>query len=104
MTPKGKLTTLHAFDKTDGWLIYSALIQGPGTDFLWRHGGRRQCRLGRGAAAARLSTMYSFCAETNCTDGGEPGGGFVLGTDGNFYGTASAGGTGAVFVWLRHHL
>ncbi len=96
VTPKGKLTTLHAFDKTDGWLIYSALIQGPGTDFYGVTAGGGNAGWGtvfKMTPGGTLSTVYSFCAETNCTDGGEPGGGFVLGTDGNFYGTTSAGGT-----------
>jgi uncharacterized repeat protein (TIGR03803 family) len=41
-----------------------------------------------------LRTLYSFCAKPNCTDGSEPGGGLVLGTDGNFYGTTTEGGEG----------
>jgi len=46
-----------------------------------------------------LTTLYSFCAQTNCTDGSNPGG-LIQATDGNFYGTTSSGGTpgyGTVF-------
>ena len=86
----------------------SALIQGPGTDFYGVTAGGGNAGWGtvfKMTPGGTLSTVYSFCAETNCTDGGEPGGGFVLGTDGNFYGTTSAGGTSTgMFVWLRHHL
>jgi len=41
-----------------------------------------------------LTTLYNFCSQTNCTDGGSP---FTLiqGADGDFYGTTSVGGTGA---------
>lgn len=39
-----------------------------------------------------LTTLYSFCIQTNCTDGILPMGGVIQGTDGNFYGTTAAGG------------
>ncbi len=35
----------------------------------------------------KLSTLYRFCSLANCSDGGNPDGGLVLGDDGNFYGT-----------------
>jgi uncharacterized repeat protein (TIGR03803 family) len=38
-----------------------------------------------------LTTLYDFCARTNCTDGGGPNPP-ILGTDGNFYGTTYTGG------------
>ena len=41
---------------------------------------------------ASLTTLYGFCSQPNCTDGSFPNGGLVQATDGNFYGTASAGG------------
>lgn len=39
-----------------------------------------------------LTTLYWFCSQTNCTDGGQPAGVLVLATDGNFYGTTFVGG------------
>jgi uncharacterized repeat protein (TIGR03803 family) len=48
-----------------------------------------------------LKTLYSFCAETNCADGGEPGAALLQANDGNLYGTTdsggSAGGAGTIF-------
>jgi uncharacterized repeat protein (TIGR03803 family) len=38
-----------------------------------------------------LTTLYSFCSQPSCIDGKSPFG-FILGSDGNFYGTASGGG------------
>jgi uncharacterized repeat protein (TIGR03803 family) len=42
--------------------------------------------------AGELTTLYSFCSQTNCVDGKGPVGGLIQGTDGNFYGTTRSGG------------
>jgi uncharacterized repeat protein (TIGR03803 family) len=39
-----------------------------------------------------LTTLYSFCALTNCSDGDVPIAGLIQGADGSFYGTAYGGG------------
>jgi uncharacterized repeat protein (TIGR03803 family) len=39
-----------------------------------------------------VTVIYSFCAQRRCTDGSDPGA-LILGKDGNFYGSTSAGGT-----------
>jgi uncharacterized repeat protein (TIGR03803 family) len=39
-----------------------------------------------------LTTLYSFCSQPNCADGGLPPGGLIQATDGNFYGTTTLGG------------
>jgi uncharacterized repeat protein (TIGR03803 family) len=41
-----------------------------------------------------VTTLYSFCALTNCDDGLQVGGQLVLGSGGNFYGTTFTGGLG----------
>lgn len=40
----------------------------------------------------KFSTLYSFCRQSGCPDGMDPSSVLVQGTDGNLYGTASAGG------------
>ena len=47
-----------------------------------------------------LTTLYSFCAQPNCTDGNTPASGLTQAADGNFYGTTIGGGAtgyGTVF-------
>ena len=39
-----------------------------------------------------FTTLYSFCWQDDCTDGGFPRAGLAQGTDGNFYGTTEGGG------------
>jgi uncharacterized repeat protein (TIGR03803 family) len=38
-----------------------------------------------------LTTIYTFCSQAACADGGNPLAGLLLGIDGNFYGTTSFG-------------
>src|SRR3984957_6557409 len=45
------------------------------------------------AGAERLSVLYSFCQQTNCTDGAEPDGPLVADSAGNLYGTTGSGGS-----------
>lgn len=51
--------------------------------------------------AQTLTTLYSFCAQNNCTDGFWPHAALVQGNDGNFYGTTQAGGTSDVGVIFK---
>ncbi|HWA91982.1 MAG TPA: choice-of-anchor tandem repeat GloVer-containing protein [Rhizomicrobium sp.] len=52
-------------------------------------------------AEAKLRTLYSFCAESGCSDGREPSAGLAMAADGTLYGTTLFGGgagNGVVFA------
>jgi uncharacterized repeat protein (TIGR03803 family) len=101
ITRQGGLTTLHSFAGPDGANpYYAALVQSTdgkfyGTTFLG--GASTVCSLGCGTvfkidAEGALTTLYSFCSQSACTDGENPGAGLVQGTDADFYGTTLSGG------------
>jgi uncharacterized repeat protein (TIGR03803 family) len=93
----GMLTTLHSFgSKGDGANPYAGLVQGTDGNFYGTtYGGGAH---GHGAvfeitATGELTTLYSFCSQKKCVDGAHPYAGIIQATNGNFYGTASLGGT-----------
>jgi len=99
ITPSGTLTTLSSFDDTDGWGPEGALIRatdgnlygttsaGGGTD--------RSGTVFRINPTGTLTTLYSFCSQTDCADGSLPEAGLFQGTDGSMYGTTALGGAGS---------
>jgi uncharacterized repeat protein (TIGR03803 family) len=115
MTPAGALTTLYKFGQGfDGIGPQSSLIQGKDGSFYGTtvQGGSNSSACGEPgpyggcgtvfkiAPDGTLTTLYSLCSLANCTDGFEPKAPLVQGSDGNFYGTTSAGGAnnaGTVF-------
>ena len=96
ITSAGTLTTLHSFDWYDGASAIGALVQGSdGNLYGTTYGGGAEPRVGtvfKITPGGALTTLYSFCAQANCTDGQQPYAGLVRGTDGNFYGTTLEGG------------
>jgi len=109
ITPSGTLTTLHSFcsqgappNCTDGYQLQGALIQATNGDLYGTtySGGANPGYSGNGGGtvfkitpSGRLTTLYSFCSQNQCTDGLSPSSGLVQGTNGNLYGTTELGGT-----------
>ena len=115
ITPSGTLTSLYSFcaqaNCVDGAMPYAGLLQGSDGNFYGttlEGGSNNGCSLGSGSCGTvfkitprgTLTTLYSFCAQPGCADGGNPYAGLVQGSDGNFYGTTfgrGANGYGTVF-------
>jgi uncharacterized repeat protein (TIGR03803 family) len=100
-SPAQTFKPLASFDDSNG-SGPQALVQGTDGNFYgtayW--GGAFTCVNPEGCgtvfkitSGGVLTTLYSFCAQTNCTDGAAPNAPLVQGADGSFYGTTSVGGT-----------
>jgi uncharacterized repeat protein (TIGR03803 family) len=106
ITSAGTLTTLHSFAgyPTDGAYPVAGLIQTTNGDLYGTtaNGGANSCEhggrtLGCGtvfkiAPSGMLTTLYSFCSQSGCTDGQNPDAGLVQATNGDLYGTTFYGG------------
>jgi uncharacterized repeat protein (TIGR03803 family) len=107
MSPSGALTNLYSFCSqehcADGSLPSGGLVLGTDGDFYGTTqlgGGSKACS-GSGCGtifkitpSGVLTTLHSFCLQTNCPDGLSPAAALIQATDGNFYGTTTAGGSG----------
>ena len=97
ITPSGSLTTLHTFNgTTEGSEPYAGLVQGSDGNFYGTT--TSEGANGRGGTVFKitpsgaLTTLYSFCAQTDCADGDYPLGVLAQAIDGNIYGTTAEGG------------
>ena len=102
ISPQGALTTLYSFCQTsgctDGSEAAGGLVEGTDGNFYGttNSGGTHSAgTVYKITAQGALTTLYSFCAQTNCTDGGYPDYGTLLASSGYFYGTTQRGGAGA---------
>ena len=109
ITPQGQFTTIYSFCAlskcVDGQGPEEGLTLGSdgnlyGTTYFG--GAHQSCGLGMGCGtvfqittAGALTTLYSFCPTFGCPDGSDPVASVVQRTDGNFYGTTSAGASTA---------
>jgi uncharacterized repeat protein (TIGR03803 family) len=96
ITTTGKLTTLYRFctqkNCTDGADPTSGFVQGKDGDLYGTTsvGGTMMAgTVFKITTAGKLTTLYSFCAQENCSDGEFPESGLVQANNGKFYGTTN---------------
>jgi uncharacterized repeat protein (TIGR03803 family) len=102
ITPSGTLTTLYNFcaqnNCVDGAEPNAGVLQASDGNFYgttFYGGASGKGTVFKVTSSGTLTTLYSFCSQSKCADGAEPASGLIQATDGNFYGTAEAGGTGS---------
>ena len=105
----GQLTTLYTFCEQggcpDGSSPVAALVEGTdgnlyGTTYAGGLNTNSLCdpnysgcgTIFRITKTGKLSTVYSFCAQSSCSDGANSRAELIQGSDGNFYGTTYYGG------------
>jgi uncharacterized repeat protein (TIGR03803 family) len=102
ITAAGKFTLLRTFNYANGAALYDSLVQASDGNFYGTTytGGTapNPCpgacgTIFRLTPSGRLTTLYNFCSQSGCADGGAPFAGLLLATDGNFYGTTAFGGS-----------
>jgi len=94
ITPEGQYSVIHKFGRSEGARPAGALVRGKDGNF---YGVTRGGGAGEGGTIfkvtpeGKLTTLHNFVKDSD--DGCCPEGGLIQGSDGNFYGTTSSGGT-----------
>jgi uncharacterized repeat protein (TIGR03803 family) len=118
ITPGGALTTLYSFCSesacADGDFPQTALVQASDGNFYGTTAGGGTggpCLIGFGPGcgtvfkitpSGTLTTLYSFCSESDCADGQFPHG-LIQATDGNLYGTTEEGGANTCVIGSKNY-
>src|SRR5580700_1054 len=103
ITPSGNLSTLYSFSAqagcNDGADPQAGLVQAANGDLYGTtlRGGTGSYAGSNGTVfkitpSGALTTLYSFCPQSGCTDGKIPQAGLVQATNGDLYGTTQGGG------------
>jgi uncharacterized repeat protein (TIGR03803 family) len=93
ITTAGTPVSLYKFDTTNGAAPYAGPILASNGELYGTTstGGANSSgtvfQIGRGG----LTTLYNFCAEAGCADGGSPSNALIQGVNGNLYGMANGG-------------
>jgi len=100
ITSSGKLATLHRFcsrknclDGANPWAGLTLATDGNFYGTTAAGGLKDVGTIFEITPSGKLTTLYSFCRQSGCTDGEYPNAGLLQATNGTFYGTASSGGS-----------
>lgn len=96
MSPNGKLLMVQSFSETLG-SFPNGVIQGTDGNFYGTtriNGSNARGTVFQFTSGGQLNVLYALCSQSACADGSIPWSGLMLGSDGNFYGTTTDGGTG----------
>ena len=97
--------TLHRFDGTDGANPHGALVQATGGNLYgttYGGGANGNGTVFKISPSGTLTTLYTFCSQSGCTDGYDSRTALVQDTDGNFYGTTANGGSNSATCMISN--
>jgi len=88
------VTYLAKFGGANGWEPFGSVVQATDGNFYGTtaFGGNGHGNVFRMTPSGKITSIYNFCSQTNCTDGATPDTTPILGIDGNLYGVTLSGG------------